>query len=84
MSLSSNEGGAKMDGKPFQISLRAARVNANLTQDDVAKRMGKTRQTVVNWENGKYIPGIPELEMLSKTYNIPVDYIFLPINSTKS
>jgi len=73
-----------MDGKPFQISLRAARVNANLTQDDVAKRMGKTRQTVVNWENGKYIPGIPELEMLSKTYNIPVDYIFLPINSTKS
>lgn len=73
-----------MDGKPFQISLRAARVNANLTQDDVAKIMGKTRQTVVNWESGKFIPGIPELEMLSKIYNIPVDYIFLPINSTKS
>ena len=67
-----------MDGKPFQISLRAARVNANLTQDDVAKRMGKTRQTVVNWENGKYIPGIPELEMLSKTYNIPVAAVAIP------
>ena len=32
----------------MKISLKAARVNANLTQEDAAKAMGKTKQTIVN------------------------------------
>ena len=62
----------------LQISLAAARVNANMTQEDVAKIMGVTRHSIANWENGKTIPGIPEIEMLCRIYNIPQDYIFLP------
>lgn len=68
----------------LQISLAAARVNANMTQEDVAKIMGVTRYSIANWENGKTIPGIPEIEMLCRIYNIPQDYIFLPCYSTKS
>ena len=37
----------------LKISLKAARANANLTQADVAKALRKSKQTVVNWENGK-------------------------------
>ena len=33
----------------MQITLRAARVNAGLTQDEAAKAMGRTIQTIVNW-----------------------------------
>lgn len=69
---------------PFQVSLKAARVNAKLNQEQVAERMGVTRQTVINWENGKIVPGIPEMEMLSSLYGIPTDYIFLPCYSTIS
>ena len=36
----------------FQISLKAARVNANMTQEDVAKVLKRNKQTIVNWENG--------------------------------
>lgn len=68
----------------LQISLAAARVNAGMTQNDVAKKMHTTRQTIANWEKGKVVPGIPEIEMLSRIYNMPQDYIFLPCYSTKS
>jgi len=66
----------------LQISLAAARVNAGMTQEDVARKMGVTKQTIVNWEKGRTAPGIPEMEMLSRIYNIPQDYIFLPVYST--
>lgn len=72
------------ESEKIQISLAAARVNAQLTQDEVAKIMGISRQTVVNWENGKSIPGIADMEMLSRIYNMPQDHIFLPCYSTKS
>lgn len=68
----------------LQISLAAARVNAGMTQEDVAREMHVSKQTIVNWEKGKVIPGIPEMEMLSRIYNIPQDNIFLPCYSTNS
>lgn len=67
-----------MEKVPFQISLAAARVNAGMTQEDVAKIMHISKQTIVNWEKGKNIPRLPEIEMLSRIYNISADYIFLP------
>lgn len=68
----------------IQISLAAARVNAGMTQEEVAKKMGISKQTIINWEKGKNIPGIPEMEMMSKLYAMPQDYIFSPSYSTKS
>ena len=68
----------------FQISLAAARVNAQLTQEEVARRMKVTKQTIINWEKGRIVPRVPEVEMLSKMYNIPQDFIFLPCYSTNS
>ncbi len=64
--------------KKLQISLAAARVNAGLTQMDVAKEMHISKQTVVNWENGKVIPKPAQLEMMCRLYDFPIDNIFLP------
>ena len=68
----------------IQITLAAARVNAGLTQEEAARLMGVTKVTIINWEKGRIIPGIPEIEMLAKIYNIKQDYIFLPCYSTNS
>ena len=65
----------------IQISFAAARVNAGLTQDDVAKALKLSKQTIVNWEKGKSEPSINQGRMLSDLYKIPMDYIFLPIKS---
>lgn len=61
-----------------KISLAAARVNARKTQEDVAKHLHVTKQTIVNWENGKIIPKPAYLNMMCEFYNFPVDNIFLP------
>ena len=65
----------------IQISLAAARVNAGLTQDEVAKYMKVSKNTIVNWEKGKSEPQISEAQKLSRLYKIPLDNIFLPTKS---
>lgn len=65
----------------IQISLAAARVNAGFTQEEVAKKMRVSKNTVVAWEKGMTEPKISQSRELSKLYNFPLDNIFLPIKS---
>lgn len=67
--------------KNIQISLAAARVNAGLTQDEAAKRMKISKNTLVNWEKGTSEPSISQGRKLSSIYNMPLDNIFLPSKS---
>jgi DNA-binding XRE family transcriptional regulator len=64
-----------MSGK---ITLKAARVNAGLTQKELAEKIGKSETTIVKWENdqtGKKI-SIENLEKLCKILNISFNDIF--------
>jgi DNA-binding XRE family transcriptional regulator len=69
-------------GHRMRIKLAAARVNAGLTQEDVAKKLHVSKQTIVNWEKGKVIPNFASVQALSILYKIPIDFIFLPTKST--
>ncbi|WP_303839458.1 helix-turn-helix transcriptional regulator [Selenomonas ruminantium] len=62
----------------IKISLKAARVNANMTQSEVAKKLQKNKQTIVNWETGKTSIDAANFAALCELYNIGQDYIFLP------
>ena len=62
----------------LQISLAAARVNAGMTQEAVARELHISKQTIVNWEKGKAIPSFASLCAMADLYNIPIDNIFLP------
>ena len=62
----------------LQISLADARVNAGMTQDEVAKKMHISKNTLVNWEKGKSEPTISQSRELSVIYNMPLEHIFLP------
>ncbi len=68
----------------LQISLKAARVNAGLTQVEVAEKLGKSPNTIILWENGIISPDRANLYLLAETYGLSVDNIFLPSNSTNS
>lgn len=65
----------------MQISLAAARVNARMTQEDVAKALNVGKQTIVNWEKGTSEPKMSQSRALSELYKMPLDYIFLPQKS---
>ena len=61
-----------------KITLKAARVNAELTLDDVAEIIGKSKQSIENWENGKTPIKYSDLLKLSEIYEMPVKYIRIP------
>lgn len=65
-----------MQNQLIQISLAAARVNAGMTQDDVAKQMHVAKQTIVSWEKGESEPKISQARVLSSMYQMPLEYIF--------
>ena len=63
----------------LRISLAAARVNAELTQSEVAKMLHISPNTLVAWEKAKAEPSISQGRTLSELYKIPLDsIIFLP------
>ena len=61
----------------MQISLAAARVNANLTQRQAAERISIDKSTLSKWENGKTSPRADQLEQLCCLYGVSIDEIFL-------
>lgn len=71
-------------GDDVQMSLKAARVNAGLTQDDVAKKLRKNKQTVVNWELGRTIIDFANFSALCDLYGVPKEAISLPTTSSLS
>jgi transcriptional regulator with XRE-family HTH domain len=63
----------------MKITLKAARVNKGLTQQEVAKAMKKSKNTIVNYENGRSVPDIETGKALASLYGCTVDdLIFLP------
>lgn len=68
----------------IKISMAAARVNAGLTQEDIAREMHVSKATVLNWEKGHIPPKPAQFEMFCRICKMPKDYIFLPCKITKS
>ncbi len=59
----------------LSVTLASARVNANLTQKEVAKILKVSEATVNAWENGKTEPRISQARSLSELYKIPLNQI---------
>ena len=63
----------------MKITVKAARVNAGLTQEEVAKKVKKSKNTIANYESGKSSPDIETGKALAALYGCSVDdLIFLP------
>ena len=59
----------------MKLSLDALRVNANMTQQDVADIMGVSRATVIKWESDKVEPKGVVIYALAKLYKVEIDNI---------
>ena len=55
--------------------IQAARLEKKLTQEQVAERLGVSRQTISNWENAKSYPDIISVIKMSECYNVSLDYL---------
>ena len=54
----------------MKVTLKAARVNKGLTQNEAAKRIGITVDTLANYEKGKTYPDVPVLKRIEAVYGV--------------
>ena len=66
-----------------KISIKAARVNAGLTQEELAKKMGVHRHTIASWEENPASMKIKEAESMCSILGVSFSQIFFDRESTK-
>jgi len=62
------------------MTLKAARVNINLTQVQAAELLGISKDTLYNYENGRSYPNVQIIKKIEEVYGLSYNDInFLPI-----
>jgi putative transcriptional regulator len=65
--------------KPTQVTnrIRALRFeHGEMTQADLADRLGVTRQTVIAIEQGRYSPSLEMAFQIARVFGVPLDDVF--------
>lgn len=65
--------------KPTRItnSIRALRFAAGeMTQAELAERVGLTRQTIIAIEQGRYSPSLETAFQIARVFGVPLDGVF--------
>lgn len=68
-----------MGGRPTRVTnaireLRSAR--GEMTQAELARRVGVTRQTVIAIEQGRYSPSLETAFLIARALRAPLDQVF--------
>jgi len=62
-----------------EISNRIRRLrfdNGEMTQEELANRVGCTRQTIIAVEAGKYVPSLSLAFQIARVFRVPVEEVF--------
>jgi putative transcriptional regulator len=68
-----------MASKPGRIENRIRRLRfdaGEMTQKDLADKVGVTRQTLLAIENGKYFPTLELAFRIARAFDVPLDQVF--------
>ena len=69
----------------LRLTLKAARVNANFSQKEVAEKLKISNKTLSKWEKGISMPKVDQINALCDLYGVTYDMlIFLPYNPLKA
>ena len=66
-------------GKPTRVTNDIRRLrfaNGEMTQADLAERVGVTRQTIIAIEQGRYSPSLEMAFQIAQVFNVPLDEVF--------
>ena len=65
-----------MEEKLLSNTLKVQRAKKDLTQEQLAHKVGVTRKTINTVENGKYVPSTYLALKLAKVLDVPVEELF--------
>jgi DNA-binding XRE family transcriptional regulator len=63
-----------MDAKLFGKKIKMARVELDMTQTDLANKIGANQKSVSRYENGLSTPELETMEKIAKTLKKSIDY----------
>lgn len=59
-----------------KLNIRQIRLMANLSQRDLAKRLGISSAAVAKWESGQSYPSGDKLPALANALGVPIDELY--------
>jgi putative transcriptional regulator len=68
----------------FKNNIRIYRAQYNLSQDDLAKKVGVRRETISNLEKGKYNPSLLLALDIASVFNVNVESIFQKLDEKEN
>lgn len=60
----------------ISLNIRRARINAALSQRDLARLLGVSSVAVVKWESGKTFPSANKLPALANALGVSIDELY--------
>ena len=66
-------------GRPTRVTNDIRRLrfaNGEMTQADLAQRIGVTRQTIIAIEQGRYSPSLEMAFQIAHVFQVPLDRVF--------
>ncbi len=64
-------------------NIKRIRTAKGMNQTELAEKVGVTRQTISSWEKGSSFPNINMLEKMSAVFDMPIDELLYPHQSTR-
>lgn len=61
----------------MKTRIKELRARYNLTQEDLAKKVGVRRETIVFLEKGKYNPSLKLAHDIAKTLKVKIEEVFI-------
>lgn len=70
--------GRDIEGVLMDNKLRVLRAKRDLSQADLADKLGVSRQTINAIETGRYDPGLPLAFQIAALFDLLIEDIFIP------
>jgi DNA-binding XRE family transcriptional regulator len=59
----------------FAANLRMYRTKADMTQEELSRRVGVSADSVSKWENGEYMPSLRTTVKLAEVLDVSIDQL---------
>ena len=66
-----------LDGDDVNNKIKEYRKNLKITQDDLAREVEVTRQTIIALENGRYDASLKLAYRIAKYFGVSIEEVFL-------
>ena len=66
----------------MENTVKTLRKNAGWSQQDMAEKLGVSRQSIISIERGRYDPSLDLAIRIARIFEKPVQDIFFPVDKT--